>query len=59
MTHKFKFFVNGEESEIYEYNEADYDSYDDLLFAMEQDRIEWTFAYIHSGYIKIEDNDNK
>lgn len=51
--HKFKFYVNDIESEVFEYDENNYKSYEDLTEAMEQDRVEWIFNNIDSGWIKI------
>jgi pantothenate kinase len=55
MIHKFRFFVNDIESEIFEYDENDFEDYDDLIYQMEQDRIDWIFDNINSGYKIIKD----
>lgn len=62
MTYKFKFWVGDIESEAFKYKSKDYNSYEDLIFQMEQDRTEWTFDQIDSGYTEIktkkDDKDN-
>ncbi len=56
---KVKFYVNDIESEIIEYNEEDYDSYEDMIETIEEDRNEFIYRNIDTGCIKIKENDNK
>jgi hypothetical protein len=56
---KVKFYVNDIESEIIEYYEEDYVSYEDMLENIEEDRNEFVYRNIDTGWIKIEENDNK
>lgn len=56
---KVKFYVNDIESEIIEYNEEDYDSYEDMIETIEEDRNEFIYRNIDTGWIKIKENDNK
>jgi hypothetical protein len=56
---KVKFYVNDIESEIIEYYEKDYVSYEDMLENIEEDRNEFVYQNIDTGWIKIEENDNK
>ena len=53
MIHKFKFYLNDIESEIFEYDEKDYDSYNELILQVDEDRLKWVFEIIESGYIKV------
>lgn len=56
---KIKFYVNDIESEIIVYYEEDYDSYEDMIQNIEEDRNEFVYRNINSGWIKIEKDDNK
>lgn len=56
---KVKFYVNDIESEIIEYNEKDYNSYEDMIENIEEDRNEFVYQNINTGWIKIEEDDNK
>ena len=56
---KVKFYVNDIESEIIEYNEEDYNSYEDMIETIEEDRNEFVYRNIDTGWIKIKENDNK
>jgi hypothetical protein len=53
MIHKFKFWLNEIESEIFEYEEDENTSYVDIVEQMEADRLEWIFNNIDTGYEKI------
>lgn len=56
---KIKFYVNDIESEIIEYYEEDYDSYEDMVQNIEEDRNEFVYRNINTGWIKIKEDDNK
>ena len=56
---KVKFYINDIESEIIEYYEEDYVSYEDMLENIEEDRNEFVYRNIDTGWIKIEEDDNK
>lgn len=56
---KIKFYVNDIESEIIEYYEEDYDSYEDMVQNIEEDRNEFVYRNINTGWIKIKKDDNK
>ena len=56
---KVKFYVNDIESEIIEYYEEDYVSYENMIEHIEEDRNEFVYQNINTGWIKIEENDNK
>lgn len=53
MIRKFKFYIDNKESEIYEYNTDDFYNTDDLFFQIEDDRNEWMYQIINTGYIEI------
>ncbi len=50
---KFQFYIGDITSEIYEYDLDEYEDMGDLIAEMEQDRIEWTFSQINTGYTQI------
>ena len=56
---KVKFYVNDIESEIFEYYEKDYDSYEDMIAEIEEDRNEFVYRNISTGWIEIKEDDNK
>ncbi len=56
---EIKFYVNDIESEIIVYYEEDYVSYEDMIQNIEEDRNEFVYRNINSGWIKIEKDDNK
>ena len=56
---KVKFYVNDIESEIIEYYEEDYVSYENMIEHIEEDRNEFVYQNINTGWIKIKENDNK
>lgn len=53
MIHKFKFWLNKIESEVFEYEEDENTSYADIKEQMELDRLEWIFNHIDTKYEKL------
>lgn len=51
---KVKFYCNEIESEIYEYEDYTDKNDENFLDEMEQDRLDWIFNVIATGYIIID-----
>lgn len=56
MIRKFKFYLDDKESEIYEYDTNTYIDNEDLMSDMENDRNDWVYSVIDTGYIEIKPN---
>lgn len=52
MIRKIRFYLDNMESEIYEYNDID-ENWEEI---MENDRTDWIFSNIESGYIELKPN---
>ncbi len=53
--YKFQFYVNDIYSEIFEYDLDDYIDLEDLMNSMENDRTDFIFENMVSGYIEIKE----
>ena len=56
MIRKFKFYLDDKESDIYEYDTEEYDDEQSLIWDMEDDRNDWVYSIIDTGYIEIKHN---